>query len=97
MCDHQTGQGRACGTRHVDADHVKPGGGRELVAWHQLGDQSLPGGGEHGLAGADGKGECEQQRRRHQTGSGEPGEQGSDNDEVDLYAEHEPATVECVG
>jgi hypothetical protein len=30
-------------------------------------------------------------------GNGEPGEQGSYNDELDRYAEPEPATVECVG
>ena len=41
--DDEPGDRRAGGSGDVDADHVEPGRGGELVARHQLGDQRLPG------------------------------------------------------
>lgn len=54
-CDHDTGQGGAGRPGDVDADHVQPGGGGQLDAGYELGDQGLPGGRQDGLARADGE------------------------------------------
>ena len=95
--DDEARDGRAGRPRHVDADHVEPGRGGDLLPGHQFGDQRLPRRCGHGQAGAGGEDEGEEQSRRHHTQSGEHGQQDRDHDQVRLDDDHHPASVERVG
>jgi hypothetical protein len=95
--DRQPGQHRSDRIGQVDADQVQPGRRPQLRAWHQLGHHGLPCRDLHRRADTQGESESQQQRRRHQPGSGEHPQQQGDDEEIALHRDQQPAPIEGIG
>ncbi len=96
-CDQHAGDRRANGPRQVDVDRAEGGGGGELRARNEIGEQRLVGRHREGRPGAEHKRECQQEGRRHLSGDRQDGERQPRDDQTPLDNHEKPTPIEGIG